>query len=126
MIGRVLLSDGSGYPTVACFMIFFGSLFVLRRWWWQIDSFRRSRFRVSSSLLTLLVGVVIAGMLQDFAFPDALGATWALAISAVVQLSSGWTPVEDRVPQPENQRSPATVQQPAAMAGRQTATLKQV
>jgi hypothetical protein len=30
-------------------------------------------------------------------FPGALGATWALAISAVVQLSAGWTPPEERL-----------------------------
>ncbi|MCA9083324.1 MAG: serine/threonine protein kinase [Planctomycetaceae bacterium] len=97
MIGRVPLSDGSGYPTLACFMLFFAALFSIRRWWWQVDSFRPARFRVSSALLTLLIGVVITGALQTFSFPDALGATWALAISAVVQLSSGWTPVEDRL-----------------------------
>lgn len=94
--GRLLLSDGSGYPTIACFMLFFAALFSVRRWWWQIDSFRKSRFRVSSALVTLLLGVVVASVLQQFAFPDALGATWALAISAVVQLSAGWTPPEDR------------------------------
>ena len=97
MVGRVSLSDGSNYPTLACFMIFFAGLFTIRRWWWQADSFRKSRFRVSSALFTLVVGVVISGMLQDYAFPDALGATWALAISAVVQLASGWTPTEDRL-----------------------------
>lgn len=96
MIGRVLVSDGSSYPTLACFMIFFAALFILRKWWWQADSFRKARFRVSSALFTLVVGIVITGMLQDYAFPDALGATWALAISAVVQLASGWTPTEDR------------------------------
>ena len=95
-VGRITVSDGSGFPTSACFMIFFSALFVCRRWWWQADSFRKSRFRVSSALLTLIVGVVITGMLQEFSFPDALGATWALAISAVVQLSAGWTPAEDR------------------------------
>ena len=97
MIGRVSLSDGSNYPTLACFMIFFAALFTIRRWWWQVDSFRKSRFRVSSALFTLVVGVVITGMLQNYAFPDALGATWALAISAVVQLASGWTPTEERL-----------------------------
>jgi hypothetical protein len=97
MLGRVTISDGSGYPTLACYMIFFGALFAVRRWWWQIDSFRKSRFRVTSALFTLVVGVVITGMLQEYSFPDALGATWALAISAVVQLSAGWTPSENRL-----------------------------
>ena len=108
-IGRITVADGSGYPTAACFMLFFCALFVCRRWWWQADSFRKSRFRVSTALFTLVVGIVVTGMLQDFGFPDALGATWALAISAVVQLSAGWTPAEDRRQHP----APATDRQPS-------------
>lgn len=94
VMGRILVANGTGYPTMAAFMLFFGILFAARRWWWQTDSFRRSRFRISSTLVTLLVGAVVAGVLH---FPGALGATWALAISAVVQLSAGWTPPEERL-----------------------------
>jgi len=93
-VGRLQIADGSGYPTMEAFMLFFGGLFAARRWWWQADSFRRSRFRISSTLVTLLVGAVVAGILE---FPGALGATWALALSAVVQLSAGWTPQEERM-----------------------------
>ncbi len=94
VLGRIVITDGSGFPTAASFMIFFAALFVARRWWWQADSFRKSRFRVSSALFTLLVGAILTAVLP--AFPETLGATWALAISAVVQLSAGWTPHEDR------------------------------
>lgn len=107
VVGRVPVSDGSGFPTIACFMIFFGCLFAIRRWWWQVDSFRSARFRVTSALFTLLVGVVITGVLQQFSFPDSLGATWALAISAVVQLSAGWTPAEDRRLEPVSEPASA-------------------
>lgn len=92
-IGRIQMLE-SGLPTMAGFMIFFGLLFLVRRWWWQADSFRKSRFRISSSLVTLLLGVVLSAVMP---FPEQLGAIWALAISAVVQLSSGWTPQEDRL-----------------------------
>lgn len=95
-VGRLTLSDGSSLPTRECFMLFFAGLFVFRRWWWQADSFRRSRFRISSALLSLFVGIVLSGILADFAFPTGLGALWALGISSVVQLSSGWTPPENR------------------------------
>lgn len=95
-VGQLVLADATGYPTTACFMLFFGGLFAVRRWWWQADSYRKSRFRITSALLTLLAGAVIAGLMQELAFPDSLGATWALAISSVVQLSSGWTPLEER------------------------------
>ena len=109
LVGRVAVADGTGFPTVACFMIFFAALFSARRWWWQVDSFRKARFRVSSALFTLVIGIVITGMLQNFSFPDALGATWALAISAVVQLSAGWTPAEDRrlSPAPAPDKTPS-------------------
>lgn len=96
-VGQLVLADATGYPTTACFMLFFGGLFAVRRWWWQADSYRKSRFRVTSALLTLIAGAVIAGLMQELAFPDSLGATWALAISSVVQLSSGWTPLEERM-----------------------------
>ena len=95
-LGRLALADASGYPTTACFMLFFGSLFAVRRWWWQADSYRKSRFRVSSALFTLLVGAAITTVMRKLVFPDAMGATWALAISSVVQLSCGWTPLEGR------------------------------
>lgn len=107
LFGRITLADGSGFPTVACFMLFFALLFSVRRWWWQVDSFRSARFRVSSALFTLLVGVVISGALLQFSFPDGLGATWALAISAVVQLSAGWTPPELRTLRPAKEAKPA-------------------
>ena len=92
-IGRINMLDG-GLPTMAGFMMFFGLLFLIRRWWWQVDSFRKARFRISSSLVTLFLGVVLSAILP---FSEQLGAIWALAISAVVQLSSGWTPQEDRL-----------------------------
>ena len=93
-LGRISIIDAQGFPTMAGFMAFFGMLFLVRRWWWQADSFRKSRFRISSALVTLLLGVVLTGLLP---FPETLGATWALAISAVVQLASGWTPQENRL-----------------------------
>ncbi len=91
--GRIHVLE-SGLPTMAGFMMFFGLLFLVRRWWWQADSFRKSRFRISSSLVTLFLGVLLSAVMP---FPEQLGAIWALAISAVVQLSSGWTPQEDRL-----------------------------
>lgn len=126
VIGRVNLADGSGFPTIACFMLFFGGLFAVRRWWWQVDSFRKSRFRVSSALFTLLMGLIVASVLQDYSFPDALGATWALAISAVVQLSAGWTPPELRsLKSPSSLDNPSADAAPQQMAGRNASSLHQ-
>ena len=125
ILGRVSVADGSGFPTAACFMIFFAALFSVRRWWWQVDSFRKSRFSVSSSLFTLLIGVIVASTLQDYAFPDALGATWALAISAVVQLSAGWTPAEDRRLQPATPGHDLSADAAPQVAGRQATSFHQ-
>lgn len=92
-LGRINIVDGQGLPTMAGYMLFFALLFVARRWWWQADSFRSARFRISSTLVSLFLGFILTAVLP---FPNNLGATWALAISAVVQLSAGWTPQEDR------------------------------
>jgi serine/threonine protein kinase len=107
--GRLQLVQ-NGLPTMVGFMMFFCLLFLVRRWWWQADSFRKARFRISSALVTLFLGVVLSAILP---FSEQLGAIWALAISAVVQLSSGWTPQEDRLlaPAPDsNHTSPILAQ----------------
>ncbi len=120
--GRISIASPDGIPTIAGFMVFFGILFAARRWWWHIDSFRKSRFRVSSALFTLAVGAMLTVAMP---FPEALGATWALAISAVVQLSAGWTPPEERslLPAPDTRSatpSQAPARHPGTMAPRAT------
>jgi UDP-N-acetylmuramyl pentapeptide phosphotransferase/UDP-N-acetylglucosamine-1-phosphate transferase len=92
-LGQITIVDSQGLPTMAGYMMFFALLFVARRWWWQADSFRSARFRISSTLVSLFLGFILTAVLP---FPNNLGATWALAISAVVQLSAGWTPQEER------------------------------
>jgi len=83
-----------GQPTTAAYVIFFAGLLSLRRWWRQADSFRNNRFRVSSTLLTLLVAFLLN---CAFAFPSYMwGVSWALAISSVVQLSAVWVPPSRR------------------------------
>ena len=86
--------DAGGQPTTAAYVIFFAGLLSLRRWWRQADSFRSNRFRVSSTLLTLLVAYLLN---CAFAFPSYVwGVSWALAISCVVQLSAVWVPPSQR------------------------------
>jgi eukaryotic-like serine/threonine-protein kinase len=92
-LGKITIMDSQGLPTMAGYMMFFALLFLARRWWWQADSFRSARFRISSTLVSLFLGFILTAVLP---FPNNLGATWALAISAVVQLSAGWTPQEER------------------------------
>ena len=89
--GLRVLQDG--YPTIVGFALFFCLLFMLRRWWLQADNFRSGRFRIGTSILTLIVGGMVALIVP---FPTALGSTLALAVSVVIQVSSVWTPPELR------------------------------
>jgi serine/threonine protein kinase len=87
-----LLIDNS--PTFLSFLVFFGLLFGLRRWWWHIDAFRPAVFRISSVILTVAVA---AALPLVFAFPWDWAVTWAAVISCVVQLSAVWIPPENRM-----------------------------
>ena len=92
-VGRYPLVDDSFQPTMASYMAFFGCLICFRRWWWHADSFRTSRFRFSSTLLTLALAFVLSTIVT---FPASWGMLWATTMSAVVQLSAVWVPADDR------------------------------
>lgn len=87
------LIGGDAQPTLAGYMIFFGTLFGIRRWWRHTDAFRKKRLRIGSLMLTGLAGAVLPLV---FAFPQMWGLMWAVAISMVVQLSSVWATPADR------------------------------
>ncbi|MDB5386748.1 MAG: prkC 18 [Planctomycetaceae bacterium] len=80
-------------PTMLAFIVFFGLLFGLRRWWWHTDEYRPAVFRITSVILTVAVASVLPVI---FAFPWDWAVTWAAVISCVVQLSAVWIPPEDR------------------------------
>ncbi|MFO1094566.1 MAG: hypothetical protein U0992_14865 [Planctomycetaceae bacterium] len=81
-------------PTCLGYVVFFGLLFGLRRWWWLTDSYRPKRFRVMSVLLTMALA---AALMFVFEFEFGWGIVWAGVISSVVQLSSAWTPPAARI-----------------------------
>ncbi|MEN9553997.1 MAG: Serine/threonine-protein kinase PrkC [Planctomycetota bacterium] len=87
------LSTETNTPTVAGFVIFLTLLFFVRRWWWQADSFRKQRLRIASALATAFIAMLLARLT---AFPVTFAGTLALAVSVVVQLSSAWTPIDQR------------------------------
>ena len=94
-IGRfeLLSNSPSLQPTLAAYVLFFGALFGIRRWWWLADSFRPKRFRISS----LLVSGLLAGFIPAaFVFHQEWGILWGTAIAAVVQFSAPWVAVKDR------------------------------
>ncbi len=92
MTGASLSSD-SRQLLAETYIAFFATLFGLRRWWWQTDSFRPHRFRVLSVCLTALIGT---GAAFAWGFPVLWGTVWAASLSSVVQLAAVWTPREQR------------------------------
>jgi hypothetical protein len=104
-VGDLRFAGADNEPALAAYLSFFAALFALRRWWWQADAYRSKRLKISSSLLTALLGYVLTAVIY---FPHAWGIVWAVVISCVVQLAAAWTP-------PENRR-PATVTLPAQPA----------
>jgi eukaryotic-like serine/threonine-protein kinase len=93
-VGTFPLVNSSHQPTLAAFVVFFATLFTLRRWWWHADSFRAKRFRLGSVALTALVAYLIPAA---FPFDQYWAVTLATAASISVQLSSPWVPVDQRL-----------------------------
>jgi hypothetical protein len=92
-VGSRPLLDAAYTPTLLGYVVFFGGLFGLRRWWWHTDEFRPKRFRVSSLLLTVAVAWLLSHL---WAFPHTWAVLWAALLSGVVQLASVWTPPGQR------------------------------
>ena len=91
--GDFRLMQGGNQPTLAGYMVFFGLLFGLRRWWWHADSFRPFRFRLLSVIGTVCFSYLL---LLFWSFSATWGIIWAATISCVVQLSAPWTPQNER------------------------------
>jgi len=92
---HALVEAGSkGQPSLAGYMVFFGGLLALKRWWRQADSFRRKRLAIGAIIPSALVGLAITAL---FPFPTVWGTVWAAALSATVQLSATWLSPNERV-----------------------------
>jgi hypothetical protein len=103
-VGGLRFAWTDNEPGPAAYMAFFGMLFLLRKWWWQADSYRSKRLRVSSALLTAALGYVLTAFIY---FPHAWGVVWAVVISCVVQIAAAWTPPESRRPAAAAEPAPA-------------------
>jgi hypothetical protein len=90
-----LIEEGTkGQPSIAGYMVFFGGLFALQRWWRQADSFRNKRLAIWGIIPSAMVGLALTAL---FAFPTVWGTVWAAALSATVQLSATWLSSSERV-----------------------------
>jgi hypothetical protein len=81
-------------PSSLGYMVFFGGLLALQRWWRQADSFRRKRLSIWTLIPASLVGLAITALIP---FPTVWGIIWAAALSVTVQLSATWCSPSERV-----------------------------
>lgn len=86
---RANLLDFGLTPTVYLFLGYFGSLFLLPRWWRHADPLRRVRLSVWATAFDLCWAGA-AGAL--WSFPQPWGMMVAAVISISVQMSSTWIP----------------------------------
>ncbi len=78
---------------IVSYAMFFGTLLLVRRWWFHVDAYREKRLRLTSIFWTTAASYVIAEM---FDFPTDWAVMWGLSISATAQLASAWVAPEQR------------------------------
>jgi hypothetical protein len=83
-----------GSPSWPVYLVYFGGLFAILRWWTQTDPLRRVRL----SLFATAVCVLWAWIVHVFCpFPQPWGFMLAAAIAVAVQMSSPWVSPKQRV-----------------------------
>ena len=88
------LYGNDGTPLWGAYLVYFGGLFAVLRWWSQADPLRRSRM----SLWATGMCILWAWVLHIFCrFPQPWGLMLAASISVAVQLSATWLHPRDRV-----------------------------
>ena len=92
-LGVHALTSGRLNPTWLGYVVFFGGLFVVRRWWIDLSVDRSKRVSFgrlfSAGLAAFLVTVF-------FEFPAIPAMAWAVTLSATVQLAAPWFPTRRR------------------------------
>lgn len=73
----------NGTPELTAFLAFFATLFLVLRWWRQVDPLRRTRFSVFATFLCGLVAALIPWQIP-------WGFLLAITISLSIQLASPW------------------------------------
>ena len=88
---KLYASDGS--PSLAAYLVYFGGLFVILRWWTQIDPLRRRRL----SIWATTICVLWAWIMHTFCpFLQPWGFVVAATISVSVQLAAPWVSRKER------------------------------
>ena len=79
-----------GGPTLAAYLVYFGGLLAILRWWKQADPLRPNRFSLFATALTAIGASFLP-------LPLPWGPMVALTTSAAVQLSASWVPAQRRL-----------------------------
>jgi serine/threonine protein kinase len=85
--------NGSETASLIGYMIFFGVLLLVRRWWFHVDSYRPKRVRLLSIAWTSAAALLITTIPH---FPHELAMLIAAAASATAQVSAVWVDPEQR------------------------------
>ena len=81
------LVDAVGRPTLPLFLMFFGSVFVILRWWRHSDPTRKTRLSVWSVCLSWLAATLLA---EAFGFPQIAACLAIVATAVATQLAAPW------------------------------------
>ena len=81
------LVDANGQPMLPLFLIFFGGIFVVLRWWRQSDPTRKTRLSIWSVSVCWLAAVLLS---EGFQFPQIAGCLIVVATAVAIQLAAPW------------------------------------
>ncbi len=76
-----------GAPLLAAFLVYFGSLFLIVRWWRLADPLRRHGFRLGRIFVAGLAAWLLAELWR---FPEPWGVLVAVNMSVALQIASAW------------------------------------
>jgi serine/threonine protein kinase len=85
-LSSTLFNDASRL-TMPGFMLMFGSLFAILRWWRQADPLRNTRFSIFSIGLCAAIAIVIGAVLE---FPQVEACLIAVSAAVGIQLAAPW------------------------------------
>ena len=84
---RIFASDGT--PGLTPFLAYFATLFLVLRWWRQVDPLRKSRFSLWATLVVAFIAMLIPWQIP-------WGFLLAITISVAIQLSAPWMNTQER------------------------------
>jgi hypothetical protein len=87
------LYSAEGVPMLPVYLVYFGGLFLILRWWRQVDPLRKTRLSVWATAGCALWAWILNMFWQ---FPQPWGFMLAMTIAISVQLAAPWIGVEQR------------------------------